>query len=65
MSSRARLKITVHIGQTIRVSAIFVLAFRVKTLIFLHCCGRLIYLSVFGTETISSDEGSIDISDTF
>ena len=25
----------------------------------------LFYLSVFGTETIGSDEGSIDISDTF
>ena len=26
---------------------------------------RLFYLYVFGTETISSDGGSIDISDTF
>ena len=31
MSSRARLELTIHIGQTIRVSAIFVFAYRVKT----------------------------------
>ena len=31
MSSRARLELTVHIGQTIRVPAIFVFAYRVKT----------------------------------
>ena len=62
MSSRARLEIRVHIGQTIRVSAIFVFAYRVKTSTF-----RTLLMSpvVFGTETISSDEGSIDISDTF
>ena len=32
----------------------------VKTSKFLHCRCRLFNLSVFGTETISSDEGSID-----
>ena len=31
MSNRVRLEITVNIGQTIRVSAIFVFAYRVKT----------------------------------
>ena len=62
MLSRAPLELVVHIGQTIRLLAIFVSANRVKTSNFL--C-RLFYLSVFGAETISSDEGSIDISNTF
>ena len=31
MTSHARLEITVHIGQTIRVGAIFLFAYRVKT----------------------------------
>ena len=54
MSSRARLEIIVHrsIGH-IRIQGI------------LHCCCRLFYLSVFGTETISSDEGSIYIRTHF
>ena len=36
MSSRARLEITVHTGQTIQVSAIFVFTYRVKTSIFFY-----------------------------
>ena len=31
MTSHARLEITIHIGQTIRVGAIFLFAYRVKT----------------------------------
>ena len=61
MSSRAGLEITVHIGQTVRVFAIFVFALNVQTSDCFHCRCRLFYLSVFGTETISSDDGSIDI----
>ena len=53
MSSRARLKITVHIGLTIRVSAIFVFACRVKTSIILHCWCLQFYLSVFWSIDIS------------
>ena len=64
MSSRLRLEITVHKGQTIQVLAIFVYAYRVKT----SKCFTLLMspvLFVYDTETISSDEGSMDISDTF
>ena len=64
MSSRARLEITVHKGQTIQVSAIFVFADRVKTSKYFTLLMSPV-LFVFDTETISSDEGSMDISDTF
>ena len=64
MSSRARLEITVHKGQTIQVSAIFVFADRVKNSKYFTLLMSPV-LFVFDTETISSDEGSMDISDTF
>ena len=51
-----------HIEETIRVSATFAFVYRV------NCVHRLIlpdlHLSVFGTETFSSDKRLIDISDT-
>ena len=65
MSSPARLEIAVHIGQTIRVAAIFVFAYRVKSSIFYVVDVTSSFYLYYGTETISSDKGSIDISDTF
>ena len=65
MSSRSRLEITVHIGQTIQVPSIFVFAYTVKTLKLFTLLTGLFYLFVFGTEAISSDKGSIDISVIF
>ena len=60
-SGRAWLGITVHIEETIRVPVIFVCANRVKFSNFCeHFRFYLIYSSVFGTETISSDKWSID-----
>ena len=53
IQTRARLEITVHIGQKIRVSAIFVFAYRVKTKEKLHCICRLLYLTVFENVEIS------------
>ena len=54
ISGRARLEITVHIEETIRVSVTSIFAFRVN-------CD--LHLSVFGTGTFSSDKRSIDISE--
>ena len=65
MSNQARLEITVHIGQKIRVSAIFIFTYRVKTSIYFTLLMSPVYLPVFSTETISSDEGSIDILTPF
>ena len=69
---RARLEITVHIGQIIRVLKnidhirVRIQGNKVKKRNCVYCLRfRLIYLSVFGTKTSSSDKGSIDISDTF
>ena len=57
-----RLEITVHIEETILVSDTLVFVTRV------NCVHRLIshdlHLTVFGTETISSDKRSTDISVT-
>ena len=61
MSSRAWLELTEHIltdNPNIGHIKICIQGFS-------HCCCRLFCLSVFGTETISSDVGSTDISDTF
>ena len=60
MSGRARLEITVH--TTIRVSATSVFVSRVNCVHLLNSPG--LHLSVFGTETLSSDKRSIDISGT-
>ena len=57
-SDRAPHKLTVYIGHTIRVPAPYTVY---KPGNFVYC----LYLSVFGTETIIYDNGSIDISDTF
>ena len=46
MSSRVRLEITVHIGQTIRVSAIFLFIYRVKKYIFDVACSIYLYLGL-------------------
>ena len=56
MSSRA-LEITVYIGQTIRVSAIFVFAYKVENFENVNIVD--VACSIY--ETISSDEGSIYI----
>ena len=66
MSSHAWLEITVHIGQTIRVSVTFVFAYREKLRFFyIVDVACSIYLYLFGNETISSEEGSIGNSDIF
>ena len=48
MPSRSRLKMTVHIGQTIRVSAIFLFACRVEPLKYYYivdvACSNYLYL---------------------
>ena len=64
-SSRVRLERTIHIGQIIRVMAIFVFANKVKRKFFLLCLISPDLLSVFCTKTNVSDKGSIDISYTF
>ena len=46
-------------------TGIFVFAFRVKTSKCFTLFMSPVLFSVFGTETIRSDEGSIDILDTF
>ena len=61
MSWRARCEITVHIGQTIRVSAMQGKNLDMYYIVDVACS---IYL-YFGTETITTDEGSIDMLDTF
>ena len=48
MSSRSRLKMTVHIGQTIGVSAIFLFAYSIETLKYFYivdvACSNYLYL---------------------
>ena len=64
MSSRARFEIKVHIGQTIRVFNLAIFLFAYFDFFFTLSMSP-VNLAVFGTETISSDKVSIDISDTF
>ena len=66
-SDSAPPKLTIYIGYTIRVPAIFVFAFMVWTLKFclLFDFERSIYQYLVLSETIIYNNGSIDISDTF
>ena len=59
MSSRARLEITVTYWTDN--PSIGHIRIRIETLLM----SPVLFLSVFGSEKISSDKGSIDISDTF
>ena len=64
-AGHAQLKITVHIGQTIRVSDTHIRKQSEPLEVMYIVWLRPINLSVLCTKTISSDKGSIDISDTF
>ena len=66
MPGRARLEITVHIGQITRVSAIFVFLNKVKGNSLYCLISPDLFICIwYCTKTISSDKASIDISDTF
>ena len=59
--------LTVYIGHTIRVPATFVFAYTRYILgTFVYCLiSTYLFISIFVTETIIYNNGSMDISDTF
>ena len=65
MLSCAWLKITVHIGQTIQVSAIFVFAFRVKTLkFFTLLMSPVLFICIWCCSTVKSELSERRLSET-